>query len=344
MIRSVSLFGAAAPIFFLLSVRFPYPIQHSYAMKSIQEGLDANDAMNKAVEHIKSTGAQMSTAIQKLIEANHAISTITRDLNEISLQTKILALNAGVEAAHVGAQGATFAVVADQIKEIAERCKKASESTAAIIRQSVITSESAIQAGKQIEDDIQDIVYQQYEISEVLNGFAAQNQQTGTAAVAAVDHEASAAVSTDATATPATNGSGKPKLAFDPATMATGHDAVDQQHRNLIDMVNQLEEAVEQGRGREGVDRLLNFLGDYAAKHFSMEEKIMTATHCPAAEKNREAHKAMFETYKKWRSNYDQHGFDPKLVIELKNILSEWLVQHICKIDCTLRQQNAVAS
>lgn len=312
-------------------------------MKSIQEGLDANDAMNKAVEHIKSTGNQMSVAIQKLIEANHAISTITRDLNEISLQTKILALNAGVEAAHVGAQGATFAVVAEQIKEIAERCKKASESTAAIIRQSVITSESAIQAGKQIEDDIQDIVYQQYEISEALNGFAAQNQQANQAPSPAVNHAASVVTSTDSISKPTANGSGKPKLTFDPDTMATGHDVVDDQHRKLIDMVNQLEEAVEQGRGREGVDRLLNFLGDYAAKHFSMEEKLMTATHCPAAEKNREAHKAMFETYKKWRENYDHHGFDPQLVIELKNILSEWLVQHICKIDCTLRQHTTVA-
>lgn len=313
-------------------------------MKSIQEGLDANDAMNKAVEHIKSTGHQMSVAIQKLIEANHAISTITRDLNEISLQTKILALNAGVEAAHVGAQGATFAVVAEQIKEIAERCKKASESTATIIRQSVITSESAIQAGKQIEDDIQDIVYQQYEISEVLNGFASQNHPDGSAVAATPDHAVSVATPTDSTASPSTASSGKPKLAFDPVTMATGHETVDHQHRNLIDMINQLEEAVEQGRGREGVDRLLNFLGDYAAKHFSMEEKLMTATHCPAAEKNREAHKAMFETYKKWRENYDRNGFDPKLVIELKNILSEWLVQHICKIDCTLRQHDAVAS
>lgn len=308
-------------------------------MKSIKEGLEANDAMNKAVEHIKSSGTQMSAAIHKLIEANNSISTITRDLNEISLQTKILALNAGVEAAHVGAQGATFAVVAEQIKEIAERCKKASESTSAIIRASLVTSESAIQAGKQIEDDIQDIVYQQYEISEVLNGFAAQDQQVGHPTESAASQPTATAVS-DAVTPATTNGtgSGKPKLTFDPETMATGHEIVDDQHRKLIDMVNQLEEAVEQGRGREGVDRLLNFLGDYAAKHFSMEEKLMTSTRCPAAEKNREAHKAMFETYKKWRANYDQHGFDPSLVMELKNILSEWLVQHICKIDCTLRQ------
>lgn len=312
-------------------------------MKSIKEGLEANDAMNKAVEHIKSSGTQMSAAIHKLIEANNSISTITRDLNEISLQTKILALNAGVEAAHVGAQGATFAVVAEQIKEIAERCKKASESTSAIIRASLITSESAIQAGKQIEDDIQDIVYQQYEISEVLNGFAAQDQHASHPTASATSQPT--ATTSTPTAPVATNGtgSGKPKLTFDPETMATGHDIIDDQHRKLIDMVNQLEEAVEQGRGREGVDRLLNFLGDYAAKHFSVEEKLMTSTRCPAAEKNREAHKAMFETYKKWRANYDQHGFDPSLIMELKNILSEWLVQHICKIDCTLREQQVVA-
>jgi len=310
-------------------------------MKSIQEGLEANDAMNKAVEHIKSSGAQMSTAIHKLIEANHSITTITRDLNEISLQTKILALNAGVEAAHVGALGATFAVVAEQIKEIAERCKKASESTSAIIRTSQITSESAIQAGKQIEDDIQDIVYQQYEISEVLNGFAAQDQHANHPTESATGQHTATVASIAATpAATSSAASDKPKLTFDPETMATGHEIVDDQHRKLIDMVNQLEEAVEQGRGREGVDRLLNFLGDYAAKHFSMEEKLMTSTHCPAAEKNREAHKAMFETYKKWRANYDQHGFDPKLIIELKDILSDWLVQHICKIDCTLREHH----
>lgn len=292
-------------------------------MKTIQEGLSANDEMNKAVEQIKSSGTEMATAIQKLIEANRAIATVTRDLSEISLQTKILALNAGVEAAHVGAQGATFAVVAEQIKEIAERCKKASESTGTIIRNSLAVSESAINAGKRIETDIQSIVYHQYEISEVLNGLASLKPANGSDAAA-----------------PASNGSvsDKKRLVFDVTTMSTGNYDIDQQHRNLIDMVNQLEEAVEQGRGREGVDRLLNFLGEYAAKHFTMEEKVMEEAHCPAAAQNREAHQALFETYKKWRANYDSNGFDPKLIIELKEILSQWLVSHICKIDCALRQ------
>lgn len=296
-------------------------------MKTIQEGLSANDEMNKAVEHIKSSGSEMAAAIQKLIEANHSIATITRDLSEISLQTKILALNAGVEAAHAGTQGATFAVVAEQIKEIAERCKKASESTGGIIKNSLTISESAITAGKRIEEDIQSIVYHQYEISEVLNGLAAQDHGGGAPSPVQSNTD-----------------SGKNRLIFDVSTMSTGNYDIDQQHRNLIDMVNQLEEAVEQGRGREGVDRLLNFLGEYAAKHFSMEEKIMAEARCPAAEKNREAHVALFETYKKWRANYDSNGFDPKLIIELKEILSNWLVAHICKIDCTLRESTPAAA
>ncbi len=296
-------------------------------MKTIQEGLTANDQMNKAIENIKASGIEMATTITKLIDASNSIAGITRDLAEISLQTKILALNAGVEAAHAGDQGATFAVVAEQIKEIAERCKKASDSTGQIIQKSLTTSQSAIAAGKKIETDIQSIVYHQYEISEVLNGLASETHTGGTG-----------------TPPPPVSVDGKKKLVFDVATMSTNHYDVDQQHRNLIDMINQLEEAVEQGRGRDGVDRLLNFLGEYVVKHFSMEEKLMAEHHCPATEVNLTAHKTMLKKYTDWREVYEASGFDTKLVLELKELLSTWLVSHVCKIDCQLRESAHAAN
>lgn len=293
-------------------------------MKTIQDGLSANDAMNQAVEKIKISGKQMAEAVQQLMVTTETVGQVGRDLSEISLQTKILAINAGVEAAHVGAQGATFAVVAEQIKEIAERCKKASERTQDTIKNSLSISKAAAEAGRRIDADIQSIVYQQYEISEVLNGFAAQKTTEGGSA----SNGESSANSVDDTN----------KVVFDVATMSTGVYDVDQQHRNLIDMINQLDAAVRQGREKEGVDRLLNFLGDYVLKHFSFEEKIMEERQCPMAEKNREAHAKLVETYTEWRKKYEEQGADLKMVVDLRDLLKQWLVGHICNIDCSLRK------
>jgi hemerythrin-like metal-binding protein len=292
-------------------------------MKTIQDGLNANNAMAKAVDQIKQSGIQMASSIQSLIDASHSIGQVSRDLKEIALQTKILALNAGVEAAHAGERGATFAVVAEQIKEIAERCKKASENTSVLIQNSLNICKTAVTCGEGIENDIDSIVYHQFEITQTLSNLASQSPTGDTPASADTD-------------------AGQPdKIIFNPATMATGENDIDQQHRNLIDMINQLGDAVREGREREGLNPLLDFLTDYVIKHFSAEEKRMDERRCPAADANKQAHAKMLAAYTDWRKKYDT-GNDPKgMVLELQKLLSKWLVTHVCGIDCSLRQTAA---
>lgn len=125
---------------------------------------------------------------------------------------------------------------------------------------------------------------------------------------------------------------GSLKLAWSDA-LSTGNKAIDVQHKYLIDIINELAEAIETKTTGTSVRKILNLLQHYTLWHFGREELCMERTNCPAACANKEAHAKFVETFLAFKAEYTNSGGAEDIALRMYKTLTDWLVNHIQKID-----------
>jgi methyl-accepting chemotaxis protein len=115
-----------------------------------------------------------TSAVARLGEAGAEISKIVKVIGSIAAQTNLLALNATIEAARAGAAGQGFAVVANEVKDLARETAAATDEISQMIESVQTETETAVEAMQRITSVIESINQIQASIA------AAVEEQTAT--------------------------------------------------------------------------------------------------------------------------------------------------------------------
>lgn len=122
----------------------------------------------KASDRSAGEVAELQTAMQEMASANRNIAAIIKSIDEIAFQTNILALNAAVEAARAGEAGLGFAVVAEEVRSLAQRAAQAARETTTKIDDALAKSTRGAAIAGRVEQSLRAVIADSHRIDEVV--------------------------------------------------------------------------------------------------------------------------------------------------------------------------------
>lgn len=151
------------------------------AAKVAREGVLTVSATLTSMQNIQTKVNASAKKVQEMGERSEQIGTIVEMIEEIASQTNLLALNAAIEAARAGEQGKGFAVVADEVRKLAERASGATREIGGLVKdiQTTVTDAvTAMQAGStEVETGVSQANLAGNALSEILNTAEEVNRQ-----------------------------------------------------------------------------------------------------------------------------------------------------------------------
>lgn len=109
--------------------------------------------------------------------------------------------------------------------------------------------------------------------------------------------------------------------------LSVGIIQIDAQHKNLVNMINSLYEAMTSGKGKDIVPKIIKDMFGYAVTHFSTEEKLMQQYGYPEYEAHKREHEAFVKKVQEFNAELLKGNIT--ITSNVANFLKTWLVNHI---------------
>jgi hemerythrin-like metal-binding protein len=319
--------------------------------------------MHRIAERVQSS----AKTVEALGRRSDEIGAIVGTIEDIADQTNLLALNAAIEAARAGEQGRGFAVVADEVRALAERTTKATREIGQMIKAIQQETKSAVTA---MEEGVCEVEQGTEEatrsgealqnIQEEINSLNMQVQQIATAAeeqTATTSEISSNIHSITEVAQSTVEGARKTsdaaqhlsrlsgelgaligqfklsesgKLINWSKSYSVGVSQMDKEHQRLIDIINNMYSAMRSGRSGDVIGSILDELIDYTKTHFAHEEKLMLEAGYTGFDVQKHAHVALVNQIIEIQNKYRA---GTALGQEVMSFLKNWLINHIQGLD-----------
>lgn len=340
------------------------------ALRADQAAAEGGEIVTKSINVMHRIAERVQASaktVEELGKRSDQIGTIISTIEEIADQTNLLALNAAIEAARAGEQGKGFAVVADEVRALAERTTKATREIDAMIKAIQQETKSAVNAMEEgvaeveqgtteaarsgaalqrIQDEINALTLQVQQIAS-----AAEEQTATTTQISENIQQITAIAQTTVEGARSTSNesqhlsdlaaelqklvsqftlSGSGKLIEWSMSYSVDVQAMDKEHQRLVDLINSLFSAMRAGRGKDAIGAVLADLIEYTKTHFAHEERLMKETGFPGYEEQRRAHEALIAKVLDIQQKYAN---GTALSQEVMSFLKNWLVNHIQGMD-----------
>jgi hemerythrin-like metal-binding protein len=106
---------------------------------------------------------------------------------------------------------------------------------------------------------------------------------------------------------------------------------IDSQHQKLIDLLNDIYDAMSENKTAEQMQSFIRQLSEYTQNHFTTEENLLSKHAYPDLKEHRKAHLFFIGKIDEFKSRFGTIDF--ALSIDLAKFLKDWFLNHICVTD-----------